>query len=262
MTDPRPPDPEISDADAAELAAFLDDRLPAERRAAVEARLAAEPALAAAVDRRRSAAGLIAAAVAETHAPHDLRLRIDALGRTSAPRPRPRRRWLGAVGLAGAAAAAAVVAVLSLGGKLTVDETVAAALRPPVAAVGVDQSAPQLLRERVEHVRFPNFAAKFGWRAVGTRTDDLEGHGTRTVFYEKAGRRVAYTIVGGAALDRPGQARSTAVGGVQLRTLRTKGRTVVTWRRQGHTCVLSATGVDAKTLRELAAWKGKGAIRF
>jgi hypothetical protein len=37
---------------------------------------------------------------------------------------------------------------------------------------------------------------------------------------------------------------------------------VVTWRRQGHTCVLSGTGVDRDTLLELAAWKGQGAVSF
>jgi hypothetical protein len=36
----------------------------------------------------------------------------------------------------------------------------------------------------------------------------------------------------------------------------------VTWVRQGHTCVLSGTGVDADTLLTLASWKGKGAVRF
>jgi hypothetical protein len=68
--------------------------------------------------------------------------------------------------------------------------------------------------------------------------------------------------VAGDALDRPGDARRTVSGGVELRTLRAQGRTVVTWRRVGHTCVLSGSGVDAATLRELAAWKGMGAVRF
>ena len=40
------------------------------------------------------------------------------------------------------------------------------------------------------------------------------------------------------------------------------GRTVVTWERGGHTCVLSAEGVPADELLELAGWKGKGAVPF
>ena len=37
-------------------------------------------------------------------------------------------------------------------------------------------------------------------------------------------------------------------------------RTVVTWRRNGRTCVLSATNVPTDQLLELAAWKGQGAV--
>lgn len=261
MTDPMPADPELPDEDAAELAAFMDGELPAERRAAVEARLAADPALSAAVARRRRAGELISAAVAETHAPHDLRMRIDALG--AKPRQQARRRWLplGALGGAFAALAAALVIAVG-GGGLDVQGTLAATLRPPVAAASLDPLQPRLLRDRVEHVRFPNFAAKFGWKAVGVRADELDGHGTRTVFYEKGGRRIAYTIVGGDALEEPGDASLSVVGGVELRTLRAQGRNVVTWKRGGKTCVLSGEDVGAGTLRELAAWKGKGAVRF
>jgi hypothetical protein len=37
---------------------------------------------------------------------------------------------------------------------------------------------------------------------------------------------------------------------------------IVTWVRDGHTCVLSGVGAEAATLLDLAAWKGKGAVRF
>ena len=39
-------------------------------------------------------------------------------------------------------------------------------------------------------------------------------------------------------------------------------RTVVTWLRDGHTCVLSGSGVPRRTMLELAAWKGDGAVAF
>jgi hypothetical protein len=264
MTDPSLPDPDITDEDAAALVAFLDDQLPADRRAAVEARLAADPALAAAVQRRREAATVIAAAVAQTAAPHGLRVRIDALERGGSQQRRvSRRRWLPFAQLAAATAVAAVVAVLVLGGGgLTVRGTLAAALRPPVAAASFDPLQPRLLRDRVEQVRFPNFAGKFGWRAVGVRGDRLDGRRTRTVFYDKGSRRIAYTIVAGDALDQPGEAAPAVVAGVELRTLQARGRTVVTWRRHGHTCVLSGVGVPRATLLELAAWKGMGAVTF
>lgn len=262
MTDPRPPEPDITDEEAAELAAWLDGHLPAERAAALEARAARDPALAAALERRRRAADLISAAVADTQASHDLRLRIDALSIAPPARARPRRRLFGLAGLAGALGAAAAAVVIALGGGgLDVRGTVAATLRPPVATASLGPT-PGLLRERVEHVRFPDFGTKFGWKPAGVRTDELEGRATRTVFYEKDGRRIAYTIVAGEALEEPDDARRTVVDGVELRTLRHEGRTVVTWRRQARTCVLSGAGVAAGTLRELAAWKAKGAVRF
>jgi hypothetical protein len=262
MSQPPPPEPELSDEDAAELVAFLDGRVEPARGAELQARAAADPGLAAALDRRRRLICIVDAAVADTQAPHDLRLRVDALGARPPVHRRARRRWLSLAGLAAVAAAAVLAVVLAGGDQLTVRETLAAAIRPPVAAAGIDVRQPRLLEERVDQVRFPNLEPKFGWRAAGVRSDELDGRGTRTVFYAKGGRRIAYTVVAGDALDQPGGARRTLAGGVELRTLRSDGRVVVTWRRLGHTCVLSATGVDAATLRELAAWKGKGAVRF
>ena len=62
--------------------------------------------------------------------------------------------------------------------------------------------------------------------------------------------------------DRALAAARRAVGegdqlanGTELRTLTLNGRQVVTWRRDGDTCVLSGTGVTAAELQKLAAWK-------
>lgn len=260
MNDHRLPDPELPDQDAAELAAYLDGLLPNERAAAVAARIAGDPALAAAIDRRRGAMAIVSAAVCETQAPHALRLRLDALESKPPLRTRVRRHRLPFAGLAGAAAAV-LLALLVQGSGLSVRETLVAAVRPPIAAAALDPIQPRLLRERVEDVRFPNFETKFGWRPAGVRDDELDGRPTRTVFYEKEGRRIAYTIVAGEALDQP-DAERTVLEGVELRTLRAGERTAVTWRRQGNTCVLSGVGVDGATLRELASWKGTGAVRF
>lgn len=277
---------ELSPQDQADLAALADGRLDPARRADVEARAAADPALAAALVRQRAALSAITAAAADVSAPLALRVRVETLQRPDeapaeagwrtrlarlrrGPGPRgarsrrARRRWLPTAGLAGTAAVAllALALVLPLGGGLTVENTLAAAERPPQFAAMVDPREEKLLRERVEQVRFPNFAGKFGWRASGARTDELEGRDTRTVFYARGRRTLAYTIVAGDALDRP-DASSTVREGVELRVLREGGRTVVTWLRQGHTCVLSGEGVDEQTLLELASWKGTGAIAF
>ena len=101
---------------------------------------------------------------------------------------------------------------------------------------------------------FPNWARRFGWRAVGERVDQLKGRLAVTVYYTWHSRTVAYTIVNAPALAAPA-ASVTRLNGTELRTLTLSHRTVVTWRRADHTCVLSGTGVPVRALQRLAAWK-------
>jgi anti-sigma factor RsiW len=261
--DPNLPEPDVTDEEAAALLAFLDGHAPPDEAAAIERRLAADPALAAALDRRRFVATAISSAVADSAAPHDLRLRVDAMA-TEPPhaRVRKRRRWAPFLAFAGTAAAVAVALVIAGSGSgLTVDDAVAAAVRPPVAAAMLDPAQPNLLLDAVDQVRFPNFAKKFGWKVVGTRTDEIHGRQTRTVFYEKGGDRIAYTVIAGDALDKP-DGKDSTIDGVDLRALQVGSRNVVTWERLGHTCVLSSDTVDTQTLLTLAAWKGQGAVKF
>jgi anti-sigma factor RsiW len=79
MRTTRTPDPAVTDRDAAELVAFLDGGLPSGRRAAVAARVIADPALAAALDRRRTAVAAIGAAISVTSAPPALHRRVGGL---------------------------------------------------------------------------------------------------------------------------------------------------------------------------------------
>jgi hypothetical protein len=268
---PLPPDDE---ADLAELAA---GRLDRRRAAALEARLAADPDLAAALGAQRIAVHAIRGANASTMAPAGLRARIEALPSTAPPprivRPGRRRRGPAPalalartmLGLAGAAAASLVLAVALVlsGGGPAPEDALAFAGRPAAAAARPDPGTPQLLRESAGGVRFPDYAGKFGWRAAGTRTDALEGRSTRTVFYARGDRRIAYTIVGGEPLEVPDDARPVARDGVRLHVLEVgSARAAVTWRRGGRTCVLSGDAVPAGALLELAAWKGKGAVAF
>jgi hypothetical protein len=106
----------------------------------------------------------------------------------------------------------------------------------------------------VGDVYFPDWARRFGWRAVGQRTDHLKGRVAVTVYYQWHGRQLAYTIVGAPALKTP-SASVRMLNGTELRTLQLGGRLVVTWRRDNHTCVLSGKGVPASELQQLAAWK-------
>jgi hypothetical protein len=106
-------------------------------------------------------------------------------------------------------------------------------------APGVDPDQRTKLGANMQDVYFPNWAAKNGWKAVGERTDRINGRPATTVFYAKYHVWVAYTIVGAPVLRTP---TGTSHGGFLSLTL--DGRQVVTWHTRNHTCVLSAAGSD------------------
>jgi hypothetical protein len=246
--------------------------LDAGRRAAVESRAASDPTFAAALAQQQQGRDAIVTAAESTGAPLALRARVEGLAeqgrRHGGRRPSARTRlggirWPGA-GLVAGAVAVVLAAIVLIGGGPGIDDVAAAAVREPTAQVAPVPPDSKLLRESVEDVAFPNYAAKFGWKPVGTRTDEIGGRHTRTVFYEKDGKRIAYTIVAGDALSVPGDATTATREGTRLASFESDGRTVVTWKRNGRTCVLSAVepGVPTDQLLELAGWKGKGAIPF
>jgi hypothetical protein len=126
----------------------------------------------------------------------------------------------------------------------------------------VDGANRKLLAAAVDGVPFPNLHADFVWKQAGERSDELEGRSTRTVYYRRDGQRIGYTILAGDPIGPPAEARPSVQNGVRLSTVTEEGRTIVTWLRGGRTCVLSGNGVSAKDLREVAAWKGDGAVPF
>jgi hypothetical protein len=67
---------------------------------------------------------------------------------------------------------------------------------------------------------------------------------------------VGYTIVDGAPLPEPGDARTVMAAGTKLKVYKTDGgATVVTWRRDGHTCVLAGRGAGVeRQLVRFATW--------
>jgi anti-sigma factor RsiW len=217
--------------DEADLAALADGSLYGPRRAALEARLAREPDLAAALARQRVVvARLIATA---PPAPFSLRMAVEELEAAHPViRRRPWRLWP-PMAVALAATVATFVALLAAPGP-GVDDVLAVATRPP--------TAPAALERGFEGVRFPRYEK---WRATGERTDVIAGRSVRTVFYRGPGDRViAYAIVAGSALsdDRA------------LRELRGRGVAAVTWTRHGRTCVIASVGGDARALARLAVW--------
>lgn len=254
----------LSEEQLADLARLADGTLPAERRAEVEARVAASPQLTRILERQGVALEALRG-TAEIGAPARLRAGVERRRRGHSAGDRRRGIVFGAPVAAAAAVALALVLVLSGGSSSnpTVADTTALAQKPPTQpAPGSVPGDPALLRATVDDVPFPNYSAKFGWKAAGARHDDPSGRGATTVFYEKGARTIAYTIVSDGALDPPQDARTTRRDGVVYRTFRDGGRAVVTWERDGHTCVLSSRAAKPGELVALADWRGKGAIPF
>ncbi|MDQ6778262.1 MAG: hypothetical protein M3071_19050, partial [Actinomycetota bacterium] len=81
----------------------------------------------------------------------------------------------------------------------------------------------------------------------------LDGRVLDTIYYHGYGRWIAYTIVGGSALAQPHHATLSTVNNTELRSLGLGGRIVVTWRRHGHTCILSGARVPSTVLLRLAS---------
>jgi hypothetical protein len=251
------------DDEPVELAAVADGSISPDERAAVEARLAESPELAARLAEQERALALIRSATATTEAPTGLRARIDAARRSHRRSARP--RFVLGAGLATAAAAALVLVLMLPGGAGGPSIAAAAALssRPATSAAPLPRTAePKLLDREVGGVPFPNWRKKFGWRTTGERSDELGGRRTATVFYGKKGHRLGYTIVDGSPLTVPKDATRVVRNGTELHTFRKDGRLVVTWRRGGRTCVLVGADVGRDVMLKLAAWKGKGAVPF
>jgi hypothetical protein len=210
---------------------------------------------------------LIAAAVAETTAPLALRERIEA-DRDRAVKPARSRRLRALLPAGGLVAAAVVVAVLMIGGGGGAPSVLATASLatggPLLPAPAEDPSNNAVLKTSIEGVPFPYWGDSFQWEAVGARDDKIKDRQAKTVFYDNPkGARAAYTILGGDTIDAPSGAYEKDMNGVKLFITTDKGRRIVTWTRDGHTCVLSApAAVPEKKLLQLAAWKGKGGLSF
>lgn len=248
----------LSREEMAELCALADGTLPPERRAEVEARVAASPELRELVDRQRRAL-TATQALAKEQPPASLVESVEAL--RSSRRPRARRLVPRLALAGGLAAAVAVVAAVVLtggpGGPMVADAARLASkpangpAPPPLA-----NSSTRLAAD-VEGVAFPNLARWAGWHATGVRRGRIDGRNATVVFYRKDGRRIGYVIVAGSGLPRPSGAQGTTRSGVRYQTLRVNGRLAVTWRRGGRTCVLIGDATRAELLR-IASWRLTG----
>lgn len=250
----------LSPREQADLSALADGTIDPARRAQLEARIAESPQLAALYERERRVVELLHGANSRTRAPLGLRERIEAQRPSRAKQARRRIGYAG--GLAAALAVVALALVLLLPGGSPGAPSVSQAAG--LAALGANQPAPMpdptnpaKLGSDVEFVYFPNWEKRFGAPAVGKRTDTFGGRPATTVYYRLNGKTIAYTIVGEPAL--PGlPSDHTVLHGTKLWTFEHNGLQVVTWRRDGRTCILSSTDVAPAQLRKLAAWRAPG----
>ena len=99
---------------------------------------------------------------------------------------------------------------------------------------------------------FGDFAGRARWVPSGARSDRVEGREVLTIFWDRAGRRIAYSAVAGSPVDAPVDSRRTGRRGTLLRSFDVDGRTAVTWTENGHTAVISAIGISRAALYNLA----------
>ncbi|HEY2159849.1 MAG TPA: hypothetical protein VGH24_00950 [Solirubrobacteraceae bacterium] len=250
------PSPEV----LADLSALADGTLDPAREAALREQLARSPELSERLEREQRAVAALATVRAD-RAPERLRARIDAQRRQRSRGPLPRlgMAWGTAAVAAVAVAALALVLVLPAGtpGGPSVSQAASLALKGSAMAAPLPGGAVPgaTLNRDVQDVYFPNWSRDFGWWARGQRVDRINGRAAVTVYYaSRGGKRIAYTIVAAPALKLP-HANTQLIRGTEVQTFAMGERTVVTWRRAGHTCVLSGVGVSPAELARLAAWK-------
>jgi hypothetical protein len=249
MTDqPTPPE--------AELARLADGSLPADREAQLRAEVGDSPPLADALAEQERALALLR--MVDEPAPASLRERVDALTEGASSRgARRRRRWRVVALPAATALAIVIAAVVILTGGAAAGPTVPQATQLALAAAtspapAVDPADSAQLRAASDGIRFSNWP---GWQPVGSRVDVVNGRRIVTVFYRAPnGARVGYAIAARPPLERAERSGGYAVS----YTLARQGSArLVTWVRDGRTCVIAGRSVTYQTLLRLARSSGR-----
>ncbi len=240
--------PKPSDEDR--LARLADGSIAEAERAELERAVAASPELAAKLAEQRRALQIVAAV--------DVEAPVRLLGRISGPEPAARRarRRLPIRGVVVVAGVALILALIAIRGTAAdVRGEVHIALdRATLSAPARSRTDPAALTVSVAGISFPYWSGR-GWRATGARTDSFGDRAVETVFYNSADYgRVGYSIVAGAPLAVGRTQQVLRGGGVVYSILSADGATVVTWQREGHTCVLASRRAPASALLALAGW--------
>ena len=232
----------------AELTKLADGSLPPDREAELRAYAGGSSHLTAALAEQERAVALLHSV--DEPAPASLRARVDAL--TESGGRRRRRTWRVLAVPAATALAVIIAAVVILaGGSSTVSvlpqATHFALSAATLPAPAVDRAHPGRLTASSDGIAFANLR---GWRPVGARVDRVDGHRVVTVFYQAAdGARVGYGIVSRPSLENDDKDTGYTVSYTLGR--QGSGR-LVTWVRDGRTCVIAGRNVTYQTLLHLA----------
>jgi hypothetical protein len=238
-----PADDTTTDRELAELAALADGSLPAERRAALERRVAASPRLQALLREQRKA--LAAVRSLDDRAPARVR---ESIATTVAAPAAPDRRRRVAAGAVAIAAGVATVVLLALPGS----EPAAPTLSQAAALADRQPSSRGLSSgETAWGLAFPELERFGGWNDAGSRMDRVGNRAARTVYYVNGARRIAYTILSTGSVSVAEGTRSWERHGKPWYAFQQRGRTVVAWERKGHMCVVSASGLNGRGLVRL-----------
>ena len=184
-------------------------------------------------------------------------------GRVGGGSSRPWRSRPLAGALAIAVVVAALVVALTSGGGARHELSLRSAATPTLRASTTPGPARSghsgFLAAEVGGVRFPYLEDALGWRSSGARTDTVAGRDVTTVFYSRGAERVGYAIYAGvpALSSRGGIVHR--YHGTEYRVLTGNGPTIISWKRDGHLCVMSSSTASATVLMHLAGWSDERA---
>ncbi len=270
MTDGHSDSDQIQPGEA-DLTRLADGSLPESERERLHARVARAPELQLRLREQQRAVTLVQS-TAEVAAPASLRASVAELTDATAPARGGRRGrtasdrrrtavWRPRASIGLVALAALLIAVVSVALHGQTAPTVGSAARlalapatgPKPALSATDHEVLAVRPVGARSIPFPSYVSQTAWRATGVRRDTLSGRHVTTVFYSVGGTRIGYSIVSGAPLSAPSGSTVRGPTGVRYVFVSSGGAQIITWRRDGHTCVIAGRSVARSTLLALAA---------
>lgn len=252
------------------LQLLLDERLPSERRTAVEAHVRDCGRCQRELNALRRVRTVVREALPEHPVPPALSARVatalaeEAIGGAGRSRRQVGRRRLAAIGLS-LAALALLTVVLARPGRQDFVEQAAldlARYRTARLALEIETGDPQVLERFFAQGRTP-FAIRvfdfgmMGYRLTGGRVHQVAGRVSALFAYEGRDRtRLVCQMYQGALSELPPGADEREHDGIRFRIYRTAGLTVVFWQEGSLVCVLIADS-DPEAAVELAYAKAE-----